>query len=514
METSGQNDYSKNGVDDNAGTEANHVDRRRRHGGGEDGSLHPSWTLLRRAEEWQCKLTDAEFSKRMDSEDPLRHFRDLFHYPKKCDLPKVDRESLITNPDEDCIYFCGNSLGLMPKSTTHFIQRELDKWSKMGVYGHDHGELPWQWCDDLLVDDTAPLAGARASEIALMNGLTVNEHLLLISFYQPTKERHKILIEEHAFPSDHYCVESQIRQRGFDPVTSLICIAPREGEHTIRLEDILRKIDEEGDSIAVILFPGVQYFTGQVFDMAAITKAGHSKGCYVGFDLAHAIGNIELYLHDWDVDFACWCSYKYLCSGAGAIAGIFLHERHADSDVPKLTGWWGHRLETRFQMTNKMDLYPGPFGYRLSNPPGLLAAAVQASLQVFSKTSISAIRQKSKLLTAYLEHLLLHYFGRRISGDGSASTAATETSAAAAAAELYVTIITPSDPEERGCQLSIRFSSPILPIYNELAKLGVVVDKREPDVLRVSPVPMYNSFEDVHRFIDHLRQAIEKTRKN
>lgn len=459
---------------------------------------HPIETLQEKSREWQCQLTDLSFARRLDVVDPLRHLRNEFHYPKKCDLPGIDM-SLVTDDDEESVYLCGNSLGLMPKSTAILVNRELVKWSKIGVHGHKHGELPWQQCDEFLVEQMAPLVGAQTNEVALMNGLTVNEHLLLISFYQPTTERHKILIEDHAFPSDHYCVESQIRQRGFDPTNSLLLITPRQGEENIRTEDILQKIEEEGHSIAVILLPGVQYFTGQVFDMAAITKAGQAKGCFVGFDLAHAVGNIELFMHDWNVDFACWCSYKYLSSGAGGMAGIFIHERYADADLPKLTGWWGHRLETRFDMDNKLDLHPGPFGYRLSNPSGLLSAALQGSLQVFDKTSIAELRQKSKLLTAYLEYLLLQNYAE--SEEAGSSRSRTQPS---------VRIITPTDPDERGCQLSVRFSLPIAQVFSELTKSGVVLDRREPNVLRVAPLPMYNSFEDVHRFIFHLNNAFKR----
>jgi len=464
--------------------------------------LHPIQTLLEKSREWHCQLTDVAFAKRLDAEDPLHHLRNLFHYPKKCDLPDIDR-SLMSDDDEESVYLCGNSLGLMPKSTADLVNRELVKWSKLGVYGHKHGELPWQQCDEFLVDQMAPLVGAQTNEVALMNGLTVNEHLLLISFYQPTNERHKILIEDHAFPSDHYCVESQIRLRGFHPATSLLLITPRQGEENIRTEDILQKIEEEGNSIAVILLPGVQYFTGQVFDMAAITKAGQAKGCFVGFDLAHAVGNIELFMHDWNVDFACWCSYKYMSSGAGGMAGIFIHERYTHADLPKLTGWWGHRLETRFHMDNKLDLVPGPLGYRLSNPSGLLAAALKGSLEVFDKTSVAELRNKSKLLTAYLEHLLLHYYAEPEVGSSSAADERSRTKAS-------VKIITPTDPDERGCQLSVRFSLPIAQVFKELTQSGVVLDRREPNVLRVAPLPMYNSFEDVHRFISHLNNAFKR----
>lgn len=466
---------------------------------------HPIQTLLEKSREWQCQLTDLSFAKRLDAEDPLQHLRNLFHYPKKCDLPDIDK-SLLSGDDEESVYLCGNSLGLMPKLTEQLVNEELVKWAKIGVHGHKHGDRPWQLCDEVLIDQMAPLVGAQSNEVALMNGLTVNEHLLLISFYQPTKERHKILIEDHAFPSDHYCAESQIRLRGFDPATSLLLVTPRQGEENIRTEDILQIIEEEGHHIAVILLPGVHYFTGQVFDMAAITRAGQAKGCYVGFDLAHAVGNIELFMHDWNVDFACWCTYKYLSSGAGGMAGIFIHERYTHADLPKLTGWWGHRIETRFEMDNKLDLVPGPGGYRISNPPGLLAAALHGSLQAFDKTSVAELRHKSKLLTAYLEYLLLHYYEEPEAGSSSA--------AERSRTKPSVKIITPTDPDERGCQLSVRFSLPIARVFKELTKGGVVLDRREPNVLRVAPLPMYNSFEDVHRFISHLHDAFKRLQIN
>ncbi|XP_046887042.1 kynureninase isoform X2 [Hypomesus transpacificus] len=333
---------------------------------------------------------------------------------------------------------------------------------------------------------------AKAEEVALMNGLTVNLHLLLLSFYKPTAKRHKILIEDKAFPSDHYAVESQIQLRGYDPQQSMLLIAPRPGEETLRTEDILDRIEKEGDSIAVVMFSGVQYYTGQLFDMASITKAGQSKGCLVGFDCAHAVGNAELKLHNWGVDFACWCSYKYVNSGAGGLAGCFIHEKHKQTIKPALLGWWGHDLKTRFQMNNEMDLLPGVSGFRLSNQPILLVCPLQASLEVFNMTSMKALRKKSILLTGYLEYLIKHYYVRDETNPH----------------KPYVHIITPSNPEERGCQLSLSFSVPIRAIFQELEKRGVACDMREPSVLRVAPVPLYNSFSDVHRFISVLGSSM------
>jgi kynureninase len=459
-------------------------------------SSAPLNELKENSRQWKCALTDVKFAREMDARDPLRTFRDQFCYPKKRDLPGISAEYL--SSDEESVYLCGHSLGLRPKSTADYVQRQLDKWAAMGVYGHRHGELPWAFCDECVDDQMAQLVGARREEVAVMNGLTVNEHLLLISFYRPTPTRHKILIEDHAFPSDHYCVESQIRLHGYDPATSLICLKPRSGEYALRKEDILKAIDDEGDSIAVIVLPGVQYYTGQVFDMPTITKAGHDKGCYVGFDLAHAVGNIELELHDWDVDFACWCTYKYVNAGAGSLAGAFIHSRYSVNDFPKLLGWWGHRIETRFAMTNVLELSPGPAGYRVTNPPGLLAAALKASLDVFSQTAMSALRQKSKLMTAYLEFLILEHYGSKETAADTVNNG-----------RPTIAIITPSDPEQRGCQLSISLSIPVRPVFEELSKRGAVLDEREPDVLRLAPCPLYNSFEDCFKFLQILHDALD-----
>uniref|UniRef100_A0AAY4C562 Kynureninase n=1 Tax=Denticeps clupeoides TaxID=299321 RepID=A0AAY4C562_9TELE len=382
-----------------------------------------------------CSPAAPEVARFLDERDELRHLRTQFLVPKVNELPPSDLS--LAEGAEECIYFAGNSLGLQPKMAGKYIQEELDKW------------------------------------VALMNGLTVNLHVLLLSFYKPTAKRHKILLEDKAFPSDHYAVESQICLRGFDPEQSMLLMKPRKGEHTLRTEDILDAIEKEGDSIAVIVFSGVQYYTGQLFNMAAITRAGQAKGCYVGFDCAHAVGNVELYLHDWGVDFACWCSYKV-------------------SLRAMLRGWWGHNLKTRFKMDNTMDLLPGISGFRLSNQPILLVCPLQASLEIFSQTSMKSLRKKSILLTGYLEYLIKHFYSKDESN----------------LSKPYVQIITPSNPEERGCQLSLSFSVPILAVFKELEKRGVACDMREPNVLRVAPVPLYNSFSDVHQFINLLGSAI------
>ncbi|XP_041637835.1 kynureninase [Cheilinus undulatus] len=452
--------------------------------------LNPAETFKGLAASLGCSSTSAEVASYLDKHDKLRHLRENFHVPKIADLPPTDLS--LVDGTQDCMYFVGNSLGLQPKMARKYLEEELDKWAKSGVHGHLEGSRPWAWAENNIEEMMADVVGAKPEEVALMNGLTVNLHLLLLSFYKPTAARHKILLEDKAFPSDHYAVESQIRLRGFDPETSMLLLSPRPGEETLRTEDILDKIEKEGDSIAVVMFSGVQYYTGQLFNMAAITEAGHKKGCFVGFDCAHAAGNAELKLHDWGVDFACWCSYKYINSGAGGLAGAFIHEKHTDSIKPALTGWWGHDLKTRFQMSNVMDLQPGISGFRLSNMPILLVCPLQASLEVFSMTSMKDLRKKSLLLTGYLEFLIRHYY----------------TEDPAQPQKPHVRIITPSDPEQRGCQLSLCFSIHIRKVFEELERRGVACDMREPSVLRVSPAPLYNSFTDVHRFVKTLGDAL------
>ncbi|XP_064597186.1 kynureninase-like isoform X2 [Liolophura sinensis] len=451
---------------------------------------HPWQQLQDVADSLGCDITNKKFAQYMDQIDPIGHLRGEFFYPKMKELPVVDQS--LVDPEEDCVYFCGNSLGLCPRATKKYMDREITKWAQMGVIGHFSGESPWSLCDEKLDEVMGKLVGAKPGEVAIMNGLTVNLHLLLISFYRPTPQRHKILLESKAFPSDVYAVESQIRLHGYDPDTSVIALEPREGEFTLRTEDILSKIEEEGDSIAVVMFSGVQYYTGQVFEMERICKAGHKKGCYVGFDLAHAAGNVPVCLHDWDIDFACWCTYKYLNSSAGCLAGFFLHEKFARNDFPKLLGWWGHELSTRFTMDNKMVLSPGAYGYRITNPAGLLCPPIEASLEVFKKTSMSQIRTKSKLLTGYLELLIVQKYHGKETGQ-----------------RPHVDIMTPSDPEQRGAQLSLIFSIPIIEVFKELEKRGVVCDKREPSVIRIAPAPLYCSFYDVHRFMKYLEDALQ-----
>nr|XP_033801375.1 kynureninase isoform X2 [Geotrypetes seraphini]XP_033801376.1 kynureninase isoform X2 [Geotrypetes seraphini] len=402
----------------------------------------------------------------------------------------------LVNGEEDSVYFCGNSLGLQPKKVKTYLDEELDKWATTGVYGHHNGKRPWIFGDECIVDLMTDIVGAKKEEVALMNGLTVNLHLLMLSFYKPTANRYKILLEAKAFPSDHYTVESQIRIHGLDVQKSMLLVHPREGEETLRTEDILSIIEKEGNSIAVILFSGVQYYTGQLFNIPKITKAGQEKGCFVGFDLAHAAGNVELCLHDWGVDFACWCSYKYLNSGAGGLAGAFIHEKHTHKIKPVLIGWWGHEFKTRFQMKNELELSPGINGFRLSNPSILLVSALHASLEIFSEATMKALRKKSVLLTSYMEHLIKHYYSEERTNPE----------------KPFVKIITPSGVEERGCQLSLTFPHPVKTVFEELQRQGVVCDMREPNGLRVAPVPLYNSFQDVHRFIEILGSVLKFTK--
>nr|XP_020447912.1 kynureninase [Monopterus albus] len=437
-----------------------------------------------------CSPTSAEVAAYLDKHDKLQHLREKFLVPKIADLPTSDLS--LVDGTKECIYFVGNSLGLQPKMARQYLDEELEKWAKMANHGHTKGTRPWAWAENNIEDLMAKIVGAKTEEVALMNGLTVNLHLLMLSFYKPTAARHKILLEYKAFPSDHYAVVSQIQLRGFDPQQSMLLLSPRPGEDALRTEDILEVIEKEGDSIAVVMFSGVQYYTGQLFNMAAITKAGQRKGCYVGFDCAHAVGNVELELHNWGVDFACWCTYKYLNSGAGGLAGAFIHEKHKHTIKPALLGWWGHDLKTRFQMNNVLELQPGVSGFRLSNQPILLVCPLQASLEVFNMTTMQLLRRKSLLLTGYLDYLVQHYYTKDPTQPH----------------KPYVHIITPSDPQQRGCQLSFSFSVPFQKVFQELEKRGVACDMREPSVLRIAPVPLYNSFTDVHRFIETLAAAL------
>ncbi|HYV84837.1 MAG TPA: kynureninase [Patescibacteria group bacterium] len=405
----------------------------------------------------------------MDVEDPLSAFRARFHVPD--------------GPDgRAAIYFCGNSLGLMPKAARALVDEEMDDWAALAVDGHFAGRRPWLSYHERLRDGGARLVGARPGEVVMMNTLTVNLHLLMATFYRPTAERHAILIEEGAFPSDMYAAESQVRHHGLRPESSLILARPRDGEATLRTGDLERLIEERGRSIALVLLPGVQYFTGQVFDLARLTAAAHRQGCRVGFDLAHAAGNVPLRLHDDEVDFAVWCSYKYLNAGPGAVAGCFVHERHgADATLPRLAGWWGTDPATRFQMKPEFLPRAGADGWQVSNPPILSLAPLVASLAIFDAAGVEALRVRSVRMTAYLQAHL-------------------DRIAASRAASGRLETITPRGSEERGCQISLRVHGGASGLQRRLHAAGVVCDLREPDVLRVAPVPLYNTFHEIWRF--------------
>jgi kynureninase len=414
----------------------------------------------------------AEFAAQMDAADPLAHLRDRFFFPK-------DKRG------EECLYLCGHSLGLQPKSVKSYLNQELKDWAELGVEGHFHGKNPWMPYHRLLRDQTAELVGASPSEVVVMNSLTVNLHLMMASFYRPTPQRFKILIEKGAFPSDQYAVKSQIRFHGLDPQVGLLELVPREGEFYVHDEDIQALIEREGDSIALILLGGVNYATGQLFDMAAIARAGHRKGCVVAFDLAHAAGNVPLQLHDWGPDFAVWCSYKYLNGGPGCVAGCFVHERHSQAwDLPRFAGWWGHDEKMRFQMGPDFHPMSGAEGWQLSNPPIMGLAPLRASMEVFSDVGMERLREKSIALTGYMEFLLRQLKSEKFS------------------------VITPRDPARRGAQLSIRLSSHGRDICDKLAEDGVIGDWREPDIFRVAAVPLYNSYTDVYRFVQRFATAL------
>lgn len=416
--------------------------------------------------------TGKEFASKMDVSDPLRSYREKFFIPRQSN-------------GEEFIYLCGNSLGLQPKTVRAYVEQELKDWEELGVEGHFHAKNPWFTYHEFLTEPMAGLVGAKSHEVVVMNTLTVNLHLMMASFYQPTPRRNKILIEYSAFPSDQYAVKSQIEFHGFHPETSLIQLKPKYGEKIVEFENFENVMRSEGKAIALILIGGVNYYSGQLYDMEGITELGHEYGCKVGFDLAHAVGNVTLQLHDWKVDFAAWCTYKYLNSGPGSIAGCFIHEKYAErSGLPRFAGWWGHQRDNRFLM--KPDFIPmkGAEGWQLSNPPILSLAAVRASLEIFDEVGMDRLREKSLLLTGYLEYLIDQIDSKDIS------------------------VITPRDPEGRGCQLSIRARKNGHQLFEKLVNEGVICDWREPDVIRVAPVPLYNSFMDVYLFSEILKNNL------
>ncbi len=413
-----------------------------------------------------------DFAIAMDERDPLKNYRDRFLIPK--------------TSAGDCIYLCGHSLGLQPKAAAAYIEQELKDWAALGVEGHFHAKNPWMPYHRLLTDQTAELVGAKPLEVVVMNSLTVNLHLMMVSFYRPTKERYKIVVERGAFPSDQYAVKSQIHFHGFDPAASLIELTPRPGEFCLRDEDIDAVIEREGDTIALIMLGGVNYATGQALDMARITRVGHARGCVVGFDLAHAAGNLLLKLHEWGPDFAVWCSYKYLNGGPGCIAGCFVHERHARAwDLPRFAGWWGHDEQSRFEMGPDFQPMIGPDGWQLSNPSIVSLAALRASMNIFHEAGMERLRAKSVSLTGYLEFLLNQNASPKFS------------------------IATPREKDRRGSQLSIRVPERGRALCDQLNREGIMGDWREPDTFRVAPVPLYNSYQDVFRFARRFAAAIE-----
>jgi kynureninase len=393
------------------------------------------------------------YARKMDAADPLAGYRQKFHIPQR--------------DGRDCIYLCGNSLGLQPITAAAAIEQELESWKELGIGGYFGGKNPWLTYFEQLTAPLAQIVGAKPSEVAVMNSLTANLHFMMVSFYRPTKARHKILIEANAFPSDQYAVKSQILFHGFDPATSLVEMPIGENPEAY--------ID---GSVALILLGAVNYYTGEFFDLGKITRAGHEKGCIVGYDLAHAIGNVILRLHDWNVDFACWCSYKYLNGGPACVAGSFVHERFAnDTALPRFTGWWGHDKQTRFKMGPDFKPVPGAEGWMLSNPSIFAMAPLKASLEIFHEAGMECLRAKSEQLTGYLEFLL----------------------------QGKCEILTPKDPARRGCQLSIRTKDK--KVFEALTAAGVICDWREPDCIRVAPVPLYNTFEDVYRFAEIFSKA-------
>ncbi len=415
-----------------------------------------------------------DFARGLDETDPLAQYRQRFLIPAG-------------SGGEPIVYFCGNSLGLQPRTVRPMIEQELDDWATLAVDAHLKGTRPWYSYHELFADSTARLVGAKPHEVVMMNSLTVNIHLMLVSFLRPTGTRNKVLMEHPAFPSDIYAVRTHLRSRGLDPDESIIRVMPRDGEHVIRTEDIEAVLGERGSEIALVWLPGVNFVTGQVFDMAAITAAAKRHGCTVGFDLAHAAGNVPMQLHDWDVDFACWCTYKYLNGGPGSVGGCFVHQKHGrNPDLQRYAGWWGDDPDTRFQMHLKQAFIPQPgaAGWQVSNPPILSMAPLRASLDIFDEVGIHAVREKSKVLTGYLRWLL-----QRGSTD-------------------RFRVITPADPEAQGCQLSILVHDEPRARYEALVGQEMICDFREPNVIRVAPAPLYNTFHEIWRFSEALLRQV------
>ena len=421
--------------------------------------------------------TTLEFAKKLDDQDVLKHFRDRFFIPQ--------------HHGKDTIYFTGNSLGLQPKTVSTYVQQELDDWAKLGVEGHFHAKNPWMSYHEIFPNQLSKIIGCLPEEVVVMNQLTVNLHLMMVSFYRPTRQRYRIICEAKAFPSDQYAFESQVRYHGFDPDDAIVEVKPREGKNYLITGDILAAIEQHKDSTALVMFGAVNYYTGQLFDIAAITDAAQKAGIYAGFDLAHAAGNVELKLHDWKVDFACWCSYKYFNSGPGGVSGVYIHQKHfTNRELPRFAGWWGYTKETRFKMEKGFEPIPTAEGWQLSNAPILSMAAHKASLDIFEEAGMTNLVTKSKLLSGYL-HYLLHDINKTPK-------------------QKVIEIITPANETERGCQVSMLMMKNGKVIFEELVKQGVIADWREPNVIRVAPVPLYNSFQEVWLFGEIIRATIGK----
>lgn len=414
-----------------------------------------------------------DYARLHDAQDSLRKFRDEFLFPQ--------------HDGKDAIYFCGNSLGLQPKRTKEYILKQLDNWAEYGVEGHFKSATPWMYYQKTTKESLANLIGAKPIEVVAMNQLTVNLHLMMVSFYRPTETRYKIIMEGSAFPSDQYALETQVKFHGFEPNDAIVELFPREGEYTLREEDILAAIETHKDSLALVMMGAVNYYTGQFFPLHEIAEKAHAVGALCGFDLAHAMGNIPMQLHDWNVDFAVWCSYKYLNSSPGGMSGVFIHEKHATNpETPRFAGWWGYKEDTRFKMQKGYIPEPGAEGWQMSNVPVLTMAAHRAALDLFDEATLTALREKSLKLTAYMEYIIREA-NKKIGF------------------EKFI-IITPSDPTARGAQLSVICKDGGKKVFDELTSKGIIGDWREPEVLRFAPVPLYNSFEDVFRFGEIISQ--------
>lgn len=417
------------------------------------------------------------FAKKADAEDPLKHFKQKFYIPQ--------------HNNQDCIYFTGNSLGLQPKAVKEYLNKELESWATLGVEAHFKGKNPWVSYHEIFPETLSKITGSLPQEIVVMNQLTVNLHLLLTTFYRPNKKRYKIICEAKAFPSDQYALESQVKLHGFDPHEAIIEVGVRNGEHAIRTEDILAVIERHKKETAVVIFGGVNYYSGQVLNIKKITEAAQANGAYAGFDLAHAVGNIELQLHNWKVDFACWCSYKYLNSGPGGVAGVFIHEKHAtNTSLPRMAGWWGHNKATRFLMKPGFQPIPTAEGWQLSNAPVLSMAAHKASLEIFEEAGMPALIQKSKKLSRFL-FFILEDINKKLP-------------------EKRIELITPKLEDEHGCQVSMLLPERGKEIFTALIQQGIMADWREPNVIRIAPVPLYNTFEDVWTFGNAIKTILKK----